>query len=114
MIINLSGHHLDITDGIRNAVDQKLQKVGTHNPDIDSLDVILKVEGHEQSIEISTLCQGSAISVKAVDKDLYIAIQQSVKKLDAALEKRKGVLKANRDSVRNELQEVEESSELDI
>ncbi|MBV1919729.1 MAG: hypothetical protein KUG73_03550 [Pseudomonadales bacterium] len=37
-----------------------------------------------------------------------MAIQQSVKKLDAALAKRKGVLKASRESLRDDVSEPDE------
>ena len=39
MHIHLSGHHLDITDGIRNAVNSKFSKIGNHYPDINTLSV---------------------------------------------------------------------------
>lgn len=108
MNINISGHHIDITDAMREAIKSKMERVSSHNPDITKLDVIVKVDGNRQSIEVETQFHGVSISVTAVDKDLYVAIQQSVKKLDAALEKRKGVLKASRESLRDDVPDSEE------
>jgi putative sigma-54 modulation protein len=108
MNINISGHHIDITDSIREAIESKMGRVCSHNPDIQKLDVIVKVDGSRQSIEVATQYHGASISVTAVDKDLYVAIQQSVKKLDAALEKRKGVLKASRESLRDDVSDFDE------
>ena len=108
MNINISGHHIEITGSIREAIESKMGRVGSHNPDIQKLDVIVKVDGSRQSIEVSTQYHGSSVSVTAVDKDLYVAIQQSVKKLDAALEKRKGVLKASRESLRDNVSDSDD------
>ena len=98
MRINISGHHVDITEGIENAVKSKFQKVGNHYPDLIELSVIVKVDNHVQSVEASTQYQGASLSVTASDKDMYTAIQASAKKLEAALSKRKGALRADRNS----------------
>ena len=98
MRINISGHHVDITEGIETAVKSKFQKVGNHYPDLIELSVIVKVDNHEQSVEASTQYQGTALSATAKDKDMYTAIQASAKKLEAALSKRKGALLADRNS----------------
>jgi len=108
MNINISGHHVDITDAIRDTVESKMGKVCSRNPDIMRLDVIIKVDGGGQSIEVSTQYHGAPISVTVVDKDLYVAINLSVKKLTAALEKRKGILKANRESLRDDVADSDE------
>jgi putative sigma-54 modulation protein len=96
MKINLSGHHVEITEGIETIVQNKFQKVGSHYPDLIDLSVIVKVDRHEHSVEVSTHYQGLNMSVTANDKDMYAAIQSTAKKLEAALSKRKGALLADR------------------
>ncbi|MFT6123649.1 MAG: putative sigma-54 modulation protein [Oleiphilaceae bacterium] len=96
MKINLSGHHVEITEGIETIVQSKFQKVGSHYPDLMDLAVIIKVDRHEHSAEVSTHYQGASMSVTATDKDMYAAIQSTAKKLEAALSKRKGALLADR------------------
>jgi len=108
MKINISGHHVDITEGIETAVNSKFQKVGNHYPDLIDMSVIVKVDGHVQSVEVSTQYQGASISVTTTDKDMYAAIQSSAKKLEAALSKRKGALLADRNA--KPLGEAEEAS----
>ncbi|WP_188150062.1 ribosome hibernation-promoting factor, HPF/YfiA family [Teredinibacter waterburyi] len=95
MQINISGHHLDITDSIRESVTHKFSKVKNHYPHIDSLSVILTVERHEQKVEAQTQYLGAAVSVHASNEDLYAAISGSAKKLEAALAHRKGSVKSN-------------------
>jgi putative sigma-54 modulation protein len=96
MKIELSGHHVDITDGIKEAVNTKFQKIQNHYPDIDTLSVIVTVERKEQKIEVSTNYLGTVVSVHASDSELYAAIASAVKKMESALSHRKGAVKAGR------------------
>lgn len=96
MKINISGHHLEVTDAIRQSVTDKLQKVASHYPDLLSMDTILRVEKQIQQIEISTQFLGERVSVHASSNDLYAAISDAAKKLDTALARRKGSVKSFR------------------
>ncbi|MDQ2077618.1 ribosome hibernation-promoting factor, HPF/YfiA family [Marinimicrobium sp. ABcell2] len=98
MQINLSGHHLDITDGIRSAVNSKFAKIESHYPDISSLSVALTVERQEQRVDLTTQYLGATVAVHAAQGDLYAAIADAARKLDAALAKRKGALGAHRNA----------------
>ncbi len=96
MQIHLSGHHLNITDGIRDAVHSKLAKIESHYPDLDSLSAVLTVERQAQKAEMTTQYRGAKVAVHATSSDLYAAIGDAVRKLDAALAKRKGAVGAHR------------------
>ncbi|ABO23111.1 ribosome hibernation-promoting factor, HPF/YfiA family [Shewanella loihica] len=95
MKINLSGHHVDITDSIKEHVNQKFSKIATHFPTLISLDVIIAKEHGEFQVELSTNYEGSRISASGSDDIMYPAITNAAKKLDAALKHRKGHLKAD-------------------
>jgi len=96
MQINLSGHHVDITDGIRTAVQNKFSKIQSHYPSLDSLSIILTVERNQQSVEAKTQFLGAPVAVMGTDLDLYVAIADAAKKLEAALSHRKGTTKTHR------------------
>jgi putative sigma-54 modulation protein len=96
MQINLSGHHVDITDGIRTAVQNKFSKIESHYPSLDSLSIILKVERNQQSVEAKTQFLGATVAVEGSDSDLYVAIADAAKKLESALSHRKGSTAAHR------------------
>lgn len=96
MHIHLSGHHLDITDGIRNAVNSKFSKIGNHYPDINTLSVALTVERQAQKVDLTTQYLGATVAIHASHGDLYAAIADASRKLEAALAKRKGTLGQNR------------------
>ncbi len=90
MQINLSGHHVEITDGIREAVQAKFSKVESHHPSVDALTVIVTVERNEQTVEAKTQFLGASVSVQGANSDMYAAIADAAKKLDSALSHRKG------------------------
>lgn len=96
MQINLSGHHVDITDGIRTAVQNKFSKIQSHYPSLDSLSIFLKVERNQQSVEATTQFLGATVAVEGSDNDLYVAIGEAAKKLEAALSHRKGANSSHR------------------
>lgn len=95
MKINLSGHHVDVTDSIREHIEEKFVKISTHFPTLISADVIIAKEHGKHNVEITTTYEGSRVSTHASDDVMYPAIAGAVKKLDAALKHRKGQLKAN-------------------
>ncbi len=96
MQIELSGHHVEITDALREAVDQKLAKIASHYPQIDSCNVILTVEKNDQKTEINTHFMGADFSAEASHADMYSSIADAVKKLDSTLSHKKGAAKAQR------------------
>jgi putative sigma-54 modulation protein len=96
MQIQLSGHHVEITDGIRTAVEGKFHKIETHYPSLDILSVFLNVERNEQSVEAKTQYLGATVAVQSADNDLYVAIAEAARKLEAALSHRKGSHSAHR------------------
>ncbi len=95
MKINLSGHHVEISDSIREHIEEKFSKIASHFPTLISLDVIISKEHNEHQVELTTNYEGGRISVKGTDSIMFPAIASAAKKLDAALKHRKGQLKAN-------------------
>ncbi|WNC73650.1 ribosome-associated translation inhibitor RaiA [Thalassotalea psychrophila] len=95
MKINISGHHVEITDAIVDVINSKYEKIANHFPSLMSLDAILTVDKNAHKIEINTNYENQKVAVSATDDDMYVAIGNSVKKMEAALQHRKGVLKAN-------------------
>lgn len=95
MKINLSGHHVDVTDSVKEHVEEKFSKIANHFPTLIALDVILSKEHGKHQVEIRTTYEGGRISVTGSDDVMYPAIAVTAKKLDAALKHRKGLLKAN-------------------
>ena len=54
MKIKLSGHHVDITDPVKQYVEEKFSKIASHFPTLISLDIIVAKEHGEYEVEIRT------------------------------------------------------------
>ncbi|MFT5674747.1 MAG: putative sigma-54 modulation protein [Paraglaciecola sp.] len=95
MKIKLSGHHVDVTNTVKQHVEEKFAKISSHFPTLIALDIIISKEHGEFDVEIRTNYEGSRIAASGKDLVMYPAIAKAAKKLDAALKHRKGQLKDN-------------------
>jgi putative sigma-54 modulation protein len=95
MKINVSGHHCDISESVKDDIELKFSKVASHFPTLIAIDIIVTKEHGEFSAEVSTKYEGTSIAVKGKNSVMYPAIAAAKKKLDAALKHRKGQLKAD-------------------
>ncbi len=94
MQVNVSCQHADLTPAMKEKLNDKLQKVARHYPELEQVSVWFTVEPKEQSVEIVTQYHKTTIAVNAKNHNLYAAIANAAKKLEAALAHRDGVLKA--------------------
>ena len=95
MKINLSGHHVEVTESVKTHIEEKFSKIASHFPTLIALDVILSKVHNKYQVELTTNYEGGRISASGTDDVMFPAIASSAKKLDAALKHRKGQLKAN-------------------
>jgi len=89
MQITISGHHLEVTDPIRDYVTVKLSKLERHYDHINSTAVILSVEKLSQKAEATIHVSGGELFANAEHEDLYAAIDALTDKLDRQLIKYK-------------------------
>lgn len=93
MQINLSGHHVEITDSLRDFVNTKFSKLERHFDHINNVYVVLTVEKINQIAEATLHISGGEIHAKSENTDMYIAIDSITNKLDRQLLKHKEKLK---------------------
>ena len=93
MQINLSGHHIEITDSLRNYVDTKFSKLERHFDHISNVHVILNVEKLSQTAEATVHLSGAEVFASSENQDMYAAIDSMVDKLDRQVLKHKEKLK---------------------
>jgi putative sigma-54 modulation protein len=89
MQLNVSGHHVDVTDSLRNYVSSKMEKLERHFDRITNMNVILTVEKQRQKAESTIHASGAEIYAEAEHDDLYAAIDMLADKLDRQLIKKK-------------------------
>ena len=89
MQVNISGQHLEVTQALRDSINDKLARLERHYDKITNVQVILSVEKHQQKIEATLNIPGGEVVGNAVNEDMYAAIDSLYEKLDRQLKKHK-------------------------
>ena len=89
MQVTISGHHVDITDALRNYVHEKMERIERHFDRVTSVQIILSVEKLNQKAEANMHVAGNDIFADAVNEDMYAAIDALTDKLDRQIKKHK-------------------------
>ena len=90
MKVNYTGRHMELTEPLKQYTKERLDKMATYLDDIIDVHVILSVEKHRHSAEITLKTRASAFVASATTDDMYSSINQAVEKLDAQAHKQQG------------------------
>ncbi|MCU0766592.1 MAG: ribosome-associated translation inhibitor RaiA [Gammaproteobacteria bacterium] len=96
MQINLTGHHVEITDALRQYVQSKIERLERHFDSVTNVHVVLSVEKLQQKAEATMHMSGADVFADSVHEDMYAAIDSLVDKLDRQVKKHKEKLKDHR------------------
>lgn len=87
MRITITGRNIDLTDGIKGAVEEKLSKLEKYfTPDTDVY-VTLSVEKERQKIEVTIPVKGHIIRSEQVSNDMYVSIDLVEEVIERQLKK---------------------------
>lgn len=89
MKIDVTGHHVDVTDALRNYVAEKFERLERHFDNVVDVHVILTVERSEQKAEATVALSGARLYADATGADMYAAIDLLTDKLDRQVVKHK-------------------------
>lgn len=89
MQLNVSGHHVEVSDPLREYVATKFERLQRHFDNITNTEVTLVVEKLVQKAEATVHVAGADIFAAAEDEDMYAAIDALADKLDRQLIKHK-------------------------
>ena len=89
MQLNITGHHIDLTDSLKDYVSTKLQKLERHIDSISNVQVTLSVLKQRQIAEATLHISGADIHGTAEHEDMYASIDMLVDKLDRQILKHK-------------------------
>jgi len=89
MQLNVSGHHVEVTDPLREYVESKFERLQRHFDQITNTEVTLIVEKLVQKAEATVHISGADLFAAAESEDMYAAIDALADKLDRQLIKRK-------------------------
>jgi putative sigma-54 modulation protein len=96
MQVSLSGHHVEITESMRNYVNEKVGRLDRHFDQALDIHIVLTVEKLRHKAEATLHVSGSNLHADDVQEDMYAAIDGLVDKLDRQGKKHKEKMKSHR------------------
>lgn len=105
MQLSVSGHHVEITDSLRDYVETKIEKLERHFDIVSDVHCILTVEKLRHKAEATVNVNGGTIYADATKEDMYAAIDGLIDKLDRRVRKYKEKLVDHhaRDSLKRQI-----------
>jgi putative sigma-54 modulation protein len=89
MQLNVSGHHVEVTDSLREYVESKIERLERHFDIVSDVHCILSVEKLRHKAEAKVMVNGGTIFAETTDEHMYAAIDGLVDKLDRQVRKYK-------------------------
>jgi putative sigma-54 modulation protein len=96
MQLSLTGHHMDITDSLRNYVQEKMDRLERHFDHVTNVHVILSPEKNQQKAEATVHISGADVFADSTHDDMYAAIDALIDKLDRQVLKHKEKMQSRR------------------
>ena len=89
MKIDVTGHHVEVTDPLRDYVKEKFERLERHFDNVVDAHVILTVEKKRQRAEATLAVSGARLFAEADHDEMYAAIDLLIDKLDRQVVKHK-------------------------
>jgi putative sigma-54 modulation protein len=96
MQVSLSGHHVEITESMRNYVNEKIERLDRHFDKALDIHIVLTVEKLRHRAEATLHVSGNNLHAEDVQETMYAAIDGLVDKLDRQGKKHKEKIKDHR------------------
>ena len=107
------GKNIDVTEGLRSAVEDKIGKLEKYFTDETEVHVTLSVEKERQKIEVTIPVKGSIIRSEQVSSDMYVSIDLVEEIIERQLKKYKNKLVDKQQAAANFRQEYIEKDYVD-
>ena len=85
----ITGRNIDVTEGLRSAVEEKLGKLDRFFAPETEVHVTLSVEKERQKIEVTIPVKGNIIRSEQVSSDMYVSIDLVEEVIERQLKKYK-------------------------
>ena len=113
----ISGKNIDITEGLKSAIEDKIGKLEKYFTPDTEVHVTLSVEKERQKIEVTIPVKGTVIRSEQVSNDMYVSIDLVEEIIERQLKKYKNKLiekQQNKDYFRQEFIEKDFVDEEEI
>ena len=89
MRFTISGKNIDVTEGLRNAIQDKLGKLERYFTPETEIIVTMSIEKERQKIEVTIPVKGTIIRSEQVSNDMYVSIDLVEEVIERQLRKYK-------------------------
>ena len=89
MQLDLSGHHVEVTESMRGYVEKKFERISRHFEQVIDIHCVLTVEKLRHKAEATLMLRGNKIYADATEPNMYAAIDALADKLDRCVKKHK-------------------------
>lgn len=102
MKIKIFGKNIEVTEGIRSAVEDKLGKLDKYFAEETKADVTLSVNRNEQKVEVTIPVKGNIIRAEEISEDMYASIDMVEETIERQLVRYKNKLIDKKKAYRDE------------
>lgn len=97
MEIKIRGEKLKITDAMRDYVEEKIGKLDKYLENSENVyaNVIVKVKGHQETVEITIPLKSFILRSEETNEDFYAAVDKTIDKLERQIRKNKTKARKN-------------------
>ena len=96
MKLTVTGRNIEITDGIRNHLNDKIDKTIADLGEAADVHVALSVEKHRHYAEVTVKTKGFTLHSHDETEDLYTSMDKTLEKMEKQIRKNKEKAKALR------------------
>jgi putative sigma-54 modulation protein len=89
MQLKLTGHHVEVTQSMRDYVGKRLERIVRHFDQVIDVHCVLTVEKLQHKAEATLHVSGSSLHAESVSENMYAAIDALADKLDRLVTKHK-------------------------
>lgn len=102
MKLNIRGEKLTVTQSMKSYVTEKLSKMDKYfeNPDDINTNVLIRVKGLQQIIEVTALTKRFTLRAEESNEDFYAAVDLVINKLEKQIRR-------NKDRLNNQYKNIE-------
>ena len=95
MLLNIRGDKLEVTDSIKNYIEEKLKRLDKYfeTPEDLKANIVVRTIGIDQIIEVTIPIKKAILRAEETNKDLYAAIDKVTDKLERSIRKNKTKIK---------------------
>ena len=98
MKLNIRGEKITVTQSMKNYITEKLDKMDKYfeNPDEINANVLVRIKGLEQIIEVTALTKKFTLRAEESNEDLYASIDLVSDKLERQIRKNKTKIRSKK------------------